>query len=562
MKLDATDLRYISADEFRVLSAVEIGSKNHEVVPTSLIAELSGIRGGNVNKALGELAKRNLVGRSQNIKYDGYRLTYGGLDYLALRTFSRRKLPSVHSVGTRVGVGKESDIMMVADESGEKRILKMHRLGRISFRAIKSKRDYLGKRKSASWMYMSRLSAQKEFAFMKALYQHDFPVPVPIDQARHCVVMSLIDGYPLRAIEQCDDPADLYSKLMELIVRLAHAGLIHGDFNEFNIMIQRKSGEPVVIDFPQMVSTRHENAEYFFNRDVNCIRRFFRRRFRYEGLSWPTWKDVLEVEDEEDEKDHQGLGPITEEDEEDGDEETKDEEEQVAKVVEENKAESSKTAQKRLRIDLEVEASGFGRALQRELEDYMLEVQDLPPSDDEDEDDEVEDEDEDEDDEEEEEGENTQEDKSAPFDEAAFQAEMSARLEAIRLHKALGNDDPDDLELEHGSEHSLSDLSESDSEDSDDSVGPAQTDYTSYMPSQRNTRRHHDRVQIKKLGDTAKKGSDVIKETVARQVSKERQMTERKHHSKSGGAKPGKRKGSKWKNSDKYATGGGKDGGW
>lgn len=41
------------------------------------------------------------------------------------------------------------------------------RLGRISFRAIKEKRDYLGKRKSASWMYMSRLAAQKEWAFMK-----------------------------------------------------------------------------------------------------------------------------------------------------------------------------------------------------------------------------------------------------------------------------------------------------------------------------------------------------------------------------------------------------------
>jgi RIO-like serine/threonine protein kinase len=41
------------------------------------------------------------------------------------------------------------------------------RLGRISFRAIKTKRDYLGKRSSASWMYMSRLAAQKEFAFMK-----------------------------------------------------------------------------------------------------------------------------------------------------------------------------------------------------------------------------------------------------------------------------------------------------------------------------------------------------------------------------------------------------------
>lgn len=41
------------------------------------------------------------------------------------------------------------------------------RLGRVSFRAIKEKRDYMGKRKSASWMYMSRLAAQKEWAFMK-----------------------------------------------------------------------------------------------------------------------------------------------------------------------------------------------------------------------------------------------------------------------------------------------------------------------------------------------------------------------------------------------------------
>lgn len=64
-----------------------------------------------------------------------------------------------------------------------------------------------------------------------------------------------------RSVEVVDDPADLYSKLMELIVRLAHAGLIHGDFNEFNIMLLRKTGEPIVIDFPQMVSTRHENAE-------------------------------------------------------------------------------------------------------------------------------------------------------------------------------------------------------------------------------------------------------------------------------------------------------------
>jgi RIO kinase 2 len=68
MKLDATDLRYVTPDEFRVLAAVEQGSKNHEVIPTVLIAQISRITGGQVNKCLGALAKRGLVARVANTK--------------------------------------------------------------------------------------------------------------------------------------------------------------------------------------------------------------------------------------------------------------------------------------------------------------------------------------------------------------------------------------------------------------------------------------------------------------------------------------------------------------
>lgn len=60
---------------------------------------------------------------------------------------------------------------------------------------------------------------------------------------------------------------------MDVIVRFAQAGLIHGDYNEFNILIRRDTGEPVVIDFPQMVSTSHENAEWCvsYNECVTCL---------------------------------------------------------------------------------------------------------------------------------------------------------------------------------------------------------------------------------------------------------------------------------------------------
>ena len=370
MKLDATDVRYLSPEEFRILTAVEMGSKNHEVVPSALIAQISSLRHTGINKLLGQLLKRKLVARMQNNVYDGFRLTYGGYDYLAVRALSKRR--TIYSVGNQIGVGKESDIYLTSTEEGEIRVLKIHRLGRISFRKIKEKRDYMGKRKSASWMYMSRLAAQKEFAFMQILYDHGFPVPTPIDQSRHTLVMSFEDAYPLRQITSL--PASqipkLYAALMELIVRLARSGLIHGDFNEFNLLVREvhdeedddeekqvaqeareqeaqethepeepalqsahviDSGrgfervvveddsddaasdvsdgeihfddgvqvEPVLIDFPQMVSVDHPNAEYYFMRDVDCVRRFFFKRFRYESDDYPHFSDVCAAIEED-----------------------------------------------------------------------------------------------------------------------------------------------------------------------------------------------------------------------------------------------------------------------
>lgn len=84
---------------------------------------------------------------------------------------------------------------------------------------------------------------------------------------------------------------ELYDELMNLVVKFANHGVIHGDFNEFNIMLNNE-GKVVIIDFPQMVSTSHMNAEMYFDRDVNCIRDFFRRRFGYESELCPSFTDV------------------------------------------------------------------------------------------------------------------------------------------------------------------------------------------------------------------------------------------------------------------------------
>merc|ERR1711936_390017 len=47
-----------------------------------------------------------------------------------------------------------------------------------------------------------------------------------------------------------------------------------------------------MIDFPQMISTSHINAEMYFDRDVDCIRRFFSKRYSYESELFPTFADL------------------------------------------------------------------------------------------------------------------------------------------------------------------------------------------------------------------------------------------------------------------------------
>ena len=128
-------------------------------------------------------------------------------------------------------------------------ILKLHRLGRISFRSVRTNRDYLSSKShktsststtshSATWLHLSRLAALKEWTFLSLLYQHGFPVPKPIAHNRHSIVMELIEGFPLRQIESIPDPQSLYAELIELVLRLARYGLVHGDFNEFNILVR------------------------------------------------------------------------------------------------------------------------------------------------------------------------------------------------------------------------------------------------------------------------------------------------------------------------------------
>lgn len=137
MKLDVRNLRYMTKDDFRALSGVEAGMRNHELVPVELIASLAGLRHGGIAKVLSTLLKFKLIAHDRSL-YDGYKLTYSGYDYLALRSMLQRD--TISGLGRQIGVGKESDVYLAENAEGTEMVLKLQRLGRTSFRAIKTVR--------------------------------------------------------------------------------------------------------------------------------------------------------------------------------------------------------------------------------------------------------------------------------------------------------------------------------------------------------------------------------------------------------------------------------------
>ncbi|KAL0230017.1 hypothetical protein PCE1_003581 [Barthelona sp. PCE] len=296
MKFDVSMFRAVTTEMWRILVAVEMGMKNHEITPVEIIERIAALKRGSAHHAIRECLKMKLV-KHENKVYDGYALTWRGYDYLALNALVKQG--HLVSVGSQIGVGKEADIYMGYNEADAPVVLKFERLGRISFRGVKNVRDYHGNRKHVGWMYLSRLATLKEFAYMTTLLDHDFPVPIPIACNRHCLVMSLAEGYPLQQITDCGDPELLYTRLMGIISRLALHGLVHGDFNEFNIMVTDDL-RVTVIDFPQMIPLTHHKAREYFERDCNELHKFFLRRFHYEGPGVPSFPESLAVSLDED----------------------------------------------------------------------------------------------------------------------------------------------------------------------------------------------------------------------------------------------------------------------
>ncbi|MEM2995113.1 MAG: RIO1 family regulatory kinase/ATPase [Candidatus Bathyarchaeia archaeon] len=278
--------------DFRVLQVIEAAMAKHEFVPKEVIAKFSKLSAEETDFRLNRLDKLNLIYRMKGA-YVGYTLNYAGYDCLAINALVKARV--LKAFGKPLGIGKEADVYDALNPKGKRIAIKFHRLGRISFRQTVRKRGYTTQR--TSWLYQSRLAAEKEFEALKLVFPHRIAVPKPISQNRHVIAMGMIEGAELAEYKEIPEPEKVLKEILGNI-RKAYlkTGVIHADLSEYNVIL-KPNMHVLIIDWPQYVTREHPNAQQLLTRDVKNIIGFFRRKHMVkaklkEALAYVTGKTV------------------------------------------------------------------------------------------------------------------------------------------------------------------------------------------------------------------------------------------------------------------------------
>jgi RIO kinase 2 len=270
--------RELKNEDLRVLQAIETAMSEHEFVAKEQIAKFTKLDlARDTDYRINRLSRLGLIYQMRGA-YTGYTLNYAGYDCLAINGLVKANV--LEAFGKPLGVGKEADVYDALNPSDERIAVKFHRLGRISFRQTMRKRSYSSQR-SASWLYQSRLAAEREYQALQLLFPQRVAVPEPISQNRHVIVMGMIEGARLVDYKKISKPEKVLGEILRN-ARKAYlkAGVIHADLSEYNIIL-KPDRHILIIDWPQYITKDHPNADELLARDVQNILRYFKRKHKF-----------------------------------------------------------------------------------------------------------------------------------------------------------------------------------------------------------------------------------------------------------------------------------------
>jgi len=269
----------LKPEDLRILSTIELNMSRYQHVPFDEIQRYTEKEKEELQYWLSRLRGFQLI-KAIWTPGESYALNYAGYDCLAINALLKRGI--LEALGPSLGVGKEADVFAALTPQYESIVLKLHRLGRTSFHHTRRHRGYVADRRHISWLYQSRLAAEREYEALQRIYPTLKLVPEPISQNRHAVAMSLFPGDELTDIPHLKDPRHLLDRILEAIRKIySQLGIIHSDLSAYNVLVDEEE-DFVIIDWPQYVTRDHPDARRLIERDIRILCRFFSRKFSVE----------------------------------------------------------------------------------------------------------------------------------------------------------------------------------------------------------------------------------------------------------------------------------------
>lgn len=275
----ANTCRSLDKADYRILRLLDRLLAQYEYVPVEIIERRTKIPPKVLAKRLDKMHKLKVIARSPAPR-PGYRLTYLGLDCLAIRTLVDRNV--VTHLGPQIGMGKESEIYLAKNAEEKVVALKLYKIGRVSFQKVVRVRDYLTD--EVNWLIRSKVAAEREYKALLDLRKYTRYVPEAFGWNRHAVVTEFINGVELYRYREANDPLSILQKILE-VIRVAYndVGIVHGDLSEYNVIVDVEAGEiPYIIDWPQYVYRDDPRAPKLLRRDTHYVVKFFKRRYGVE----------------------------------------------------------------------------------------------------------------------------------------------------------------------------------------------------------------------------------------------------------------------------------------
>ena len=209
--------------------------------------------------------------------------------------------------------GKEAQIYLVVSE-GELRVAKVYK--QTQARSFHNRADYTEGRRTRNTRTARALERGSRFGQKMAeeawrnaeveaigkLRAAGVRVPEPHTYVDGVLVMEFVqDGHGNPAPRLADhrhapgEARALFQHLLGEVVKMLHAGVVHGDLSDFNVLLGPDG--PVIIDFPQAVDPAfNQNARKLLIRDVDNLQHFLGRavpdlrRMRYGEELWDLYE--------------------------------------------------------------------------------------------------------------------------------------------------------------------------------------------------------------------------------------------------------------------------------